>query len=101
MKISQFNLNILLDEVDALCQMQKPLKEAAQEWLKHQKSREVYGSSDQYWTALARTKLERELIEFREKLAMVYDFMGDRGLVEFQPTGWGVQLDGTEQEQQV
>lgn len=86
MKISQFNLKILLEEVDTLCDMRAELKEAGKSWLRFQEERDKWGSVDQYWTAISRSKLERKLVEFREKLAMVYDFMGDRGLVEFTPT---------------
>lgn len=85
MKVSQFNINIFKSELHVLNKQAIATEKAIDEWLAIQKDRERYGSTDQEWARMARDKLERELIKYRAQLATVYDFMGDRGLVDFVP----------------
>jgi len=79
MKISRFNLKILEGELDALEEMLTPLRKAAKSW-----SEPMWTDAD--YVATQRFKLEKNLTEFREKMAIIYDFMGDRGLADFIPT---------------
>lgn len=87
MKITIFSLSVFLDEVKALERKRPALEEAAQAWLAMQKQRQDYGSVDGLKLQGVRMKLEDELMEYRQALANVYDFMGDKGLVNFVPTG--------------
>ena len=87
MKVTQLALKIFLDEVKSLEAPTERVTKASERWLKLQKEREAWGSSDPYWIALARNELEGALIEYRERLAVIYDVMGDKGLVNFIPTG--------------
>lgn len=40
-----------------------------------------------------RQHLETQLTDFRKKMSTIYDFMGDRGLVNFEPTGFADELE--------
>lgn len=85
MKISRFNLKILESELLTLEHSFPDLRKAIADWSSSQDRRDN-GSVDQEWVAIQRSRLERELTAFRERLAVIYDFMGDRGLTEFIPT---------------
>lgn len=93
MKLVSFNLKILMDETDRLCEQIEDTKKAANHWLRYQNERELYGSADQQGNAYARLALEQELMKLRERLAIVYDFQGDRGLANFEPTGLATMED--------
>src|SRR5215831_15941041 len=86
MKVSRFNLRILLDELTALENLVPDLRESIDKWSTLQDDRERYGSIDQEWVAIQRSGMEKHLTQFREKMGTIYDFMGDRGLAEFIPT---------------
>lgn len=90
MKLSRFNLSILLSENKALADLEEELREAGEAWMESVNRREE-GSSD-WLTKGRRERLERLLTEYRFKLAAVYDFMGDRGMVDFAPTGYASEL---------
>jgi hypothetical protein len=94
-KIRRPSLAILLAEVDELesigLQLQQllldvhengtKLKQAASEWIAVQEERDEWGSYDQEWAQIHRNSLENTIILYRRKLAEVYDYMGDRGLM--------------------
>jgi hypothetical protein len=86
MKITQFNLKIFVDELRSLGEMIPDVETTAEQWLKYQERRDKWGWQDQEGTAAARGSLEARLTEIRDKMATVYDFMGDRGLTNFEPT---------------
>jgi hypothetical protein len=105
MKITQFNLQIFVEELKSLEEMIPDITGSAENWLKYQKQRDQYGWRDEYGTSAARAALEDRLTDIRQKLATVYDFMGDRGLTNFEPTtlemsqnGRGTDAGGTEQD---
>lgn len=79
MKISRFNLKILESELDSLERDFEPLRKAIKSW-----ANPIY--KDQEWIATQRNRLENELTAFRDRMAVIYDFMGDRGLANFEPT---------------
>ena len=86
MKVNRFNLRILEDELKILERVFPDLRRAIKDWSELQNDRETWGSVDQEWVAEKRNELEKQLTKFREQLATIYDFMGDRGLAEFVPT---------------
>lgn len=74
MKVSRYSLEIFASEVEALSKLNETVVLACKDW--------VYAKDhnmDQYEVNSRRNKVERELIEFRQKIATIYDFMGDRG----------------------
>jgi hypothetical protein len=79
MKISRFNLKILEGELTALQEQIELMHRAIKNW-----SEPTWTDAD--YVASQRFKLEKRLTEFREKMALIYDFMGDRGLADFVPT---------------
>jgi hypothetical protein len=79
MKVSRFNLKILEGELDQLQEQLEPLRKAIKSW-----SEPMWQDVD--YVARQRYKLEKELTSFRERMALIYDFMGDRGLADFIPT---------------
>lgn len=87
MKLSRFNLGIFITEAESLCDLVPSLKEASEEWIKLQNRRDAGWTVDQDQINYIRSKVERLLMQFREKMATVYDFQGDRGLVNFEATG--------------
>jgi hypothetical protein len=95
-KITRFNLQIFVEELERLHDEIPDVQSAAESWLKHQEEREKYGWQDQYATAASRMALEDRLTEIRQRLALVYDFMSDRGLVNFEPTQMEASENGRE-----
>ena len=85
--MTSFNLKIFLEELDRLEEAVKEVEEAAKPWLWHQNDRQTWGNTDQYAASAARLALEEKLMVLRERMAIAYDFQGDRGLVNFEPTG--------------
>jgi hypothetical protein len=85
-KITQFNLKIFVEELERLHDEIPDVNASAQSWLKLQEQRDKYGWQDQYGIAASRMALEDRLTQIRQRLALVYDFMSDRGLVNFEPT---------------
>lgn len=96
MKISRFNLGIFADEVEQLDKMLDPLKNAAKDWMRAKDT-----TLDQWTINMYRNKLESEMMEFRQKIATIYDFMGDRGLVNFIPPTNGANNEVVKQEEKV
>jgi hypothetical protein len=92
MKLTTFNVSILLDEITAMETAGDIIKEPAKEWLHHQEQKKKYGWIDADYTALVRRKLEVAIEEYRQSLARVYDTMGDRGLAEFNQEGAAVDV---------
>jgi hypothetical protein len=86
MKATSFNVNIFVEEVERLEREIPELVKSCKHWVKHQDERRKWGSTDQYSAQYARSAMERRLMKFRHDMATVYDFMGDRGLVNFEPT---------------
>jgi hypothetical protein len=86
MKITRFNLKIFVEELERLHDEIPDVQSASESWLKYQEQREKYGWQDQYGTQASRMALEDRLTQIRQRLALVYDFMSDRGLVNFEPT---------------
>lgn len=87
MKLVSFNLKIFLEELERVQEQIEKTKKASENWLWYQKDRQEWGNTNQYAASSARLKLETELMVLRERLAVAYDFQGDRGLVNFEPTG--------------
>lgn len=92
MKITQFNLKIFRDMVVRFEQDVPDLLDACDKWLEVQK---VAGTYQAFTTDAAQRRrydLEQKLTEIRQDMAAIYDFMGDRGFVNFTPTDLTVQL---------
>lgn len=81
MKVVRPTLRILLDDLDKLDKAKENLKHCANAWMNELDNRDGGWSSDQYYISILRNNLENSVIEYRKKLAEVYDFMGDKGLV--------------------
>jgi hypothetical protein len=81
MKLARVPLKILLDEIAALDEIEKDLRYNAKQWSAYQEDRENGHGIDQDMVAYFRGKVERALVRYREQLAKVYDFQGDRGLM--------------------
>ena len=73
--------------IDDLSNQISQVETQATTWLEMQERREKGWGSDQYRTQAVRVALEDQLNELREKLAIVYDFQGDRGMADFVPAG--------------
>lgn len=82
MKLTQYNVNIFNDELKALVNLIEEVHRAGEKWVGLQEAREK-GSVNQYATQTRRLELETLLNKLRTKLATVYDFQGDRGMVDF------------------
>lgn len=94
MKVTQLSLKMFLDSVKALDTAAVEVREKAQYWLGLQEDRQVGYTPDAYVVNVARSNLEDALEHYREQLAHTYDFMGDKGFVNFVPTG--VYVDDSE-----
>lgn len=88
MKVSRYSLEIFVSEIEALDKLDEEVKTACKDWIYAKDN-----NKDQYEVNLARNKVERVLIEFRQKISTIYDFMGDRGLVNFIPPTQGANND--------
>jgi len=89
MKLTQFNTKILVQELDDLGNLIDKVTHQANTWLNGQERRERIGYVNAYDMQAVRYALENQLNELREKLALVYDFQGDRGMADFVPAGFG------------
>jgi hypothetical protein len=87
MKASVMNIGILLDEITSLERQFPEIRKSCRAWLALQDQRKEYGSINPYQLQAERADMEERLMDFRQKLATIYDYMGDRGLVNFVPTG--------------
>lgn len=85
MKLTSFNLRIFVDECERLKEDIDALHKVADGWLWYQDDRKSFGNTDQNAAGYARQALEEQLMKIRERLAVVYDFQGDRGLHNFVP----------------
>lgn len=94
MKLVVFNTKILMDELDRLTENITKTKKEGERWLYYQRDRADWGNTDQAGTAHARMAFEQELMDLRERMATVYDFMGDRGFVNFEPPEFVAALRG-------
>src|SRR5262245_54246253 len=79
MKIHRATLKILLTEIEALDKARAELNEAAEAWIKVQDRRDIGWNTDADSAWYYRSKLERTLVNYRQHLATIYDFMGDKG----------------------
>lgn len=80
MKLTQFNTRIFVQELETLVDDIEKLNIAANKWLEDQEDRTKVNP---YTIQMDRENLEEKLNEFRYRLATVYDFQGDRGMVDF------------------
>lgn len=95
MKLTQFNTKIFVQELTDLSELISQVNHQASTWLNGQEAREKGQGIDQYRMQGIRMGLENQLNELREKLALVYDFQGDRGMADFAPAGFN---NGDEEE---
>jgi hypothetical protein len=72
----------------------------AETWLDGQEKRDKGYGVDQYRMQSIRISLEDRLNELREKLALVYDFQGDRGMADFAPAGFNNGNEEVEEEEE-
>jgi len=70
----------LWDMIEGINGAKNVLTKAAGDWIVEQDYRDQGWTVDQYHVQIVRNNLENAIIEYRKKLAEVYDFMGDRGL---------------------
>src|SRR4051812_38114175 len=80
MKLTQFNTRIFVQELETLVGDIEKLNIAANKWLEDQENRTKVSP---YTIQMHRENLEEQLNQFRYRLATVYDFQGDRGMVDF------------------
>ena len=103
MKLTQFNTKIFVQELDDLQGQIEQVKHQATTWLEGQERRDKGWGFDQYRMQGIRMGLENQLNDLREKLALVYDFQGDRGMADFAPAGFNtngnVQEESEEEEE--
>jgi len=97
MKLTQFNTRIFVSELDDLSDIIIRVQNQANTWLEGQERRDKGFGFDQYGMQAVRIALEDMLNEFRDKVALVYDFQGDRGMADFAPAGFNG--DSTEEEE--
>jgi len=98
MKLTQFNVKIFVSELEDLESMSSRIRTQAETWLDGQERRDKGYGFDQYGMQAIRMGLEDQLNAFREKLALVYDFQGDRGMADFAPAGFN--SNGKEEEEE-
>jgi len=80
MKLTQFNTKIFVQELETLVQDIEKVTTAANKWIDDQENRSL---RSQWTIQIDRERLENSLNELRYRLATVYDFQGDRGMVDF------------------
>lgn len=88
MKLSQYNTKIFVSELSDLADKIDQVQHQATTWIEGQERREKGQGFNQYQMQSIRLGLENQLNELREKLALVYDFQGDRGMADFAPAGF-------------
>lgn len=98
MKLTQFNTRIFVQELEDLGALINRVQNQANVWLDGQERREKGGYFNQYDVQAVRYGLESQLNELREKLALVYDFQGDRGMADFVPAGFNIEEEVIDQE---
>jgi hypothetical protein len=97
-KLSQYNTKIFVSELSDLSHMLDRVMHQATTWIDGQEARGRGGVS-QYQMQQIRMGLENQLNELREKLALVYDFQGDRGMADFAPAGFNNGNEGEDNEE--
>ncbi|HEY1248818.1 MAG TPA: hypothetical protein VGE97_07525 [Nitrososphaera sp.] len=97
MKLSRFNTQIFIKELEDLSQQISETKTQAETWIEAVDRRDKGMGWSQYHVQGLRMGLENRLNELREKLAVVYDFQGDRGMADFVPAGFN--SNGKEEEE--
>src|SRR6516164_5768567 len=100
MKLTQFNTRIFVQELSDLSDMIGRVSHQAETWLDGQEKRDKGYGVDQYRMQSIRISLEDRLNELREKLALVYDFQGDRGMADFAPAGFNNGNEEVEEEEE-
>jgi hypothetical protein len=80
MKLTQFNTKIFVQELETLIDDIEKVNNAAKTWLDDQENRSL---RSQWTIQMHRETLENNLNDLRYRLATVYDFQGDRGMVDF------------------
>lgn len=93
MKLTQYNTKIFDSELATLVEHIDETRAAITAWLKVQEEREKYGTVDQNFAQGHRQYLESRLNELRDKMAVVYDFQGYRGMCDFVPSGFTILED--------
>jgi hypothetical protein len=81
MKLQSTTVKILLSELDAVEKAINELRKSAREWTNIQEDRQVGYNPHPDDAYYARRNLETHLLDLRQHLATVYDFMGDKGMV--------------------
>jgi hypothetical protein len=99
MKLTQYNTKIFISELDDLSNLITKITNQANTWLEGQERRDKGWGVDQYHMQAVRIALEDQLNEIREKMALVYDFQGDRGMADFVPAGFGNEPEEVEEEE--
>lgn len=101
MKLTQFNTRIFVQELKDLNNLIEETTDQANAWLEGQERRDKGWGFSQYEMQGIRLALEDKLNDLREKLAVVYDFQGDRGMADFVPAGFNSEVEEDEDEDEV
>jgi len=80
MKLTQFNTKIFIQELETLKEDIDKVIGSGNKWVDDQENRSL---RSQWTIQIDRERLENHLNELRYRLATVYDFQGDRGMVDF------------------